>query len=129
MLNHALTASWWHCLVARWAFDSPSAPSRAQETNRSRASEGNRKSSQQTGYTQNETMAKVDLTAELLRRWFGDTMLQQPLHIADLQRASVVDLLRLLDYPNDYVPVLTRHEPAIEGQPAAERVDVVDKGR
>jgi hypothetical protein len=23
MLNHAFTASWWHCLVARWAFDFP----------------------------------------------------------------------------------------------------------
>jgi hypothetical protein len=76
----------------------------------------------------NEETAKVDLTAELLRRWFGDAMLQQPMQIADLQRASVVDLLRLLDYPNDYVPVLTRHEPATEGQPATERVDVVDKG-
>jgi hypothetical protein len=32
-------------------------------------------------------------------------MLQQPVQIADLQRASVVDLLRLPDY---YVPVLTR---------------------
>jgi hypothetical protein len=75
----------------------------------------------------NETNAKVNLTAELLRRWFGDAMLQQPVHIADLQRASVVDLLRLLDYPNDYVPVLTRHTSANEGQPAEERVDVVDK--
>lgn len=76
----------------------------------------------------NEERAKVDLSAELLRRWFGDALLQQPMQIADLQRASVVDLLRLLDYPNDYVPVLTRHAPAIEGQPAQERVDVVDKG-
>jgi hypothetical protein len=76
----------------------------------------------------NEAAAKIDLTAEVLRRWFGDAMLQQPMHIADLQRASVVDLLRLLDYPNDYVPVLTRHPPATEGQPATERVDVVDKG-
>ena len=75
----------------------------------------------------NEQRAKVDLTAELLRRWFGDAMLQEPMRIADLQRASVVDLLRLLDYPNDYVPVLTRHAPASEGQPATERVDVVDK--
>jgi hypothetical protein len=75
-----------------------------------------------------EAAAKIDLTAEVLRRWFGDAMLQQPMHIADLQRASVVDLLRLLDYPNDYVPVLTRHAPATEGQPAMERVDVVDKG-
>lgn len=80
------------------------------------------------GVHANERMAKVDLTAELLRRWFGDAMLQQPVHIADLQRASVVDLLRLLDYPNDYVPVLTRHAPATEGQAATERVDVIDKG-
>ena len=55
-------------------------------------------------------------------------MLQLPMHIADLQRASVVDLLRLLDYPNDYVPVLTRHAPDEIGGPARERVDVVDKG-
>ena len=75
-----------------------------------------------------EKAAKIDLTAELLRRWFGDAMLQEPVQITDLQRASVVDLLRLLDYPNDFVPVLTRHAPAGEGQPATERVDVVDKG-
>jgi hypothetical protein len=80
------------------------------------------------GIHKHEEEAKIDLTAEVLRRWFGDAMFQQPVHIADLQRASVVDLLRLLDYPNDYVPVLTRHEPASEGEPATERVDVVDKG-
>jgi hypothetical protein len=79
------------------------------------------------GVHANERAAKVDLTAEILRRWFGDAMLQQPMQIADLQRASVVDLLRLLDYPSDYVPVLTRHEPDAKGQPATERVDVVDK--
>ena len=54
-------------------------------------------------------------------------MLQQPVHIADLRRASVVDLLRLLDYPNDYVPLLTRHESADKGTPAVERVDAMDK--
>ena len=30
----------------------------------------------------------------------------EPQHIADLQRASVVDLLRLLDYPNGTGPGL-----------------------
>jgi hypothetical protein len=74
----------------------------------------------------NESAAKIDLTAEVLRRWFGDAMLQEPMQIADLQRASVVDLLRLLDYPNEYVPVLTRHT-AVAGQVTTERVDVVDK--
>jgi hypothetical protein len=50
--------------------------------------------------------------------------------IADLQKASVVDLLRLLDYPSDYVPVLTRYfQPTATGpqQQAFERVDVLDK--
>jgi Domain of unknown function (DUF4062) len=75
----------------------------------------------------NEGKAKTELTTELLLRWFRDTMLQQPLQIADLQRASVVDLLRLLDYPSDYVPVRTRHQPEKEGDPVLERVDVMDK--
>ncbi len=75
----------------------------------------------------NEEAVKVDLTPELLRRWFRDAMLQQPVHIADLQRASVVDLLRLLDYPSDYVPVLTRHLPEKKGDSASERVDIMDK--
>lgn len=74
-----------------------------------------------------EYAAKMDLTAELLRRWFGDALLQQPVDIADLQRASVVDILRLLDYPNDYVPVLTRHAPTVAGAAVSERIDLVDK--
>jgi hypothetical protein len=75
----------------------------------------------------NEGQAKIQLTTELLLRWFRDTILQQPLRIVDLQRASVVDLLRLLDYPSDYVPVLTRHLPKREGDPVVERVDIMDK--
>lgn len=74
----------------------------------------------------NETVAKIELTVQILRRWFGDAMLQQPLRVADLQRASPVDLLRLLDYPNECVPVLTRHTPA-PGGTTTERIDVVDK--
>jgi hypothetical protein len=79
------------------------------------------------GQHNQELVAKVDLTPVLLRRWFKDAMLQQPVHIADLERASVVDLLRLLDYPNDYVPVLTRQIPAGANLPAIEVVDVMDK--
>jgi hypothetical protein len=74
-----------------------------------------------------EMSAKVDLTPALLRRWFKDAMLQQPVHIADLERASVVDLLRLLDYPNDFVPVLTRQAPVAIGLSPIEVVDVLDK--
>jgi hypothetical protein len=75
----------------------------------------------------NEDAAKIDLTPELLRRWFREAILEQPVHIADLERASVVDLLRLLDYPGDYVPVLTRRLAEKEGDPVSERVDIMDK--
>jgi hypothetical protein len=74
-----------------------------------------------------ESGVKVDLTAEMLRRWFGDSMLTQALEISDLRRASPVDILRLLDYPNDFVPVLTRHESSADGVLPTRRVDVVDK--
>jgi len=81
----------------------------------------------QLGQHYKEQAAKVDLTPALLRRWFKDAMLQQPVHIADLERASVVDLLRLLDYPNDYVPVLTRQIPVDSSLSPMEVVDVLDK--
>lgn len=74
-----------------------------------------------------EGFVKVDLTPELLRRWFSEAMLQQPVHITDLERASVVDLLRLLDYPNDYVPVITRRALATGNLSVSEQVDVLDK--
>ena len=54
-----------------------------------------------------ELKLKVDLTADRLQRWFGDLMLQQAVEVSDLGRASVVDLMRLLDYPSDFVPVLS----------------------
>ncbi|MEX3846239.1 DUF4062 domain-containing protein [Paraburkholderia sp. BR10882] len=73
-----------------------------------------------------EQAVKVDLTAERLRRRFGDAMLQQPIRIADLKRASEVDILRLLDYPNDFVPVVTRVAGTSKGT-YFERVDMVDK--
>jgi hypothetical protein len=74
-----------------------------------------------------ERPEKVDLTPEVLRRWFGEAMLQQAVHITDLGRASVVDLIRVLDYPNDYVPVLTRHDSKGTSGAGVDRVDVIDK--
>jgi hypothetical protein len=78
------------------------------------------------GSSANETKIKIDLTPEILRRWFGEMMLTQPLEIGDLRRASAVDILRLLDYPNDFVPVLTR--PGGDDAPTTSRlVGLVDK--
>jgi hypothetical protein len=78
------------------------------------------------GSSANEMKVKIDLTPEILRRWFGEMMLTQPLEIGDLRRASAVDILQLLDYPNDFVPVLTR--PGGDNTPTTSRlVGLVDK--
>jgi hypothetical protein len=81
---------------------------------------------------QQEEATKVVLTADLLRRWFGDAMLQQPVHILDLSRATVIELLRILDYPSKFVPVVSRllaqSAPAATGtEQPPEPIQVVDK--
>lgn len=81
---------------------------------------------------QQEEAAKVVLTADLLRRWFGDAMLQQPVYVPDLARASVIDLLRILDYPSEFVPVVSRRAaskaPAVVGVDLpGDPIQVVDK--
>jgi hypothetical protein len=82
------------------------------------------------GDSRQEMSIKVDVTPDLLRRWTGDAMLQQPVRITDLAQASVVDLLRLLDYPNDFVPVVTKRGdllPTMAIESVKESVKVVDK--
>ena len=81
---------------------------------------------------QQEDDAKVVLTEDLLRQWFGDAMLQQPIHVPDLARATVIDLLRILDYPSEFVPVVTRRTApvspaAVEVEPTQDPIQVVDK--
>jgi hypothetical protein len=81
---------------------------------------------------QREEAVKVVLTADLLRRWFGDAMLQQPVRVLDLSRATVIELLRILDYPSEFVPVvshlLASTAPAVTGTgPPPEPIQVVDK--
>jgi hypothetical protein len=71
-------------------------------------------------------MIKIEVTADLLRRWMGDAMLQQPVHITDLAQASVIDLLRLLDYPNDFVPVVIKRSD-LSPTMTPDSVKVVDK--
>jgi hypothetical protein len=73
-----------------------------------------------------EAACKIVLNQELLRRWFGDAMLQQPVLITDLAQASVVDILRMLDYPSNYVPVVCTRTNE-KSTPTPEPVKVVDK--
>ena len=72
-----------------------------------------------------ERAVKIDLTRDRLRQWFGDAMLEQAVEVRDLRRASIVDLIRVIDYPNDFVPVLSEPLP-LSDEPVGV-VDVIDK--
>jgi hypothetical protein len=61
-----------------------------------------------------------------LQRWFGGALLSTAVPIADLGRASVVDLLLLVSYPSELVPVSTSRE-VLPGASRHAVVDVVDK--
>ncbi len=73
-----------------------------------------------------ESQAQKTASAELLQRWFGGSLLSSAVPIADLNRASVVDLLLLVSYPCELVPVATSPEPS-SGQGRRSVIDVVDK--
>jgi hypothetical protein len=81
---------------------------------------------------QHEDDAKMVLTTELLRTLFGDAMLQQPVYVSDLARATVIDLLRILDYPSEFVPVVSRRagstaQAESKVEPPKDPIQVVDK--
>lgn len=73
-----------------------------------------------------EAQAQRTASVDLLARWLGGAMLDSAVAIPDLGRASVVDLLLLVSYPSDLVPVSTTRTQIVGGfaQPV---VDVVDK--
>jgi hypothetical protein len=53
-----------------------------------------------------EESAKVEVTRANLLRWFAESIITQPIRIESIERASPLDLMRLFDYPGDFVPVI-----------------------
>lgn len=58
------------------------------------------------GGIQPELVAKVDVTRANLGRWFQDSIITSPIRVDNIERASPLDLIRLFDYPGDFVPVI-----------------------
>lgn len=53
-----------------------------------------------------EPLAKVDVTGANLVRWFQDSIITSPIRVDNIERASPLDLIRLFDFPGDFVPVI-----------------------
>jgi hypothetical protein len=71
-----------------------------------------------------EYSLKVDVTPANLVRWFEDSIVTSPIRVDNIERASPLDLIRLFDYPGDFVPVIVG-----QGDQASEqsRSHVIDK--
>jgi hypothetical protein len=53
-----------------------------------------------------EEAVQMTVTRAGLVRWPGDGMLTGAVRVVDPDQTTVLDLLRVLDYPNEYVPIV-----------------------
>lgn len=53
---------------------------------------------------------KSMVTRPNLASWFGDAMLTGAIDVDELGQATLIDLIRIIAYPNDFVPVRARRE-------------------
>jgi len=51
------------------------------------------------------------VTAPNLKLWLGEALQTTVVQLEDLEMASAVDLLRIMDYPNDFVPISDGRNP------------------
>jgi len=61
---------------------------------------------EQPGQWVKEEAVQMSVTKTALAQWLGDGMLTGAVQVADPDRTTVLDLLRVIDYPNDYVPIV-----------------------
>jgi hypothetical protein len=71
-----------------------------------------------------EGSVQLTVSEANLQRWFGDSMITSPIRVDDLSAVSALDLIRLLDYPSSFVPVLSGGESRTPTTP--EKVNVID---
>jgi hypothetical protein len=71
-----------------------------------------------------ERAAMYCVTAANLARWFPDALLTNPLRLQRVDPASPLDLVRIFDYPGDFVPVIVEQAVAETEQ---QRCHVIDK--
>lgn len=62
-----------------------------------------------------------------LRLWLGESLLETPVAVDDLEAASAIDLLRILDYPNDFVPVTSRRAPGEQAVQLVNKRELTDR--
>ena len=72
-----------------------------------------------------ESQRTFTVTRANLNQWFKEAMLTHPLSLDQADQASPLDLVRIFDYPGDFVPVVVGQGSAATQQ---RRSYVIDKG-
>jgi Domain of unknown function (DUF4062) len=81
---------------------------------------------EQEGQSVMEQAVQMTITRAALVRWLGDGMLTSAVRVVDPDQTTVLDLLRVLDYPNEYVPIVA--EPVASNKKAVNtRLRVINK--
>ncbi len=75
-----------------------------------------------------EQAVQMTVTRPSLVRWLGDGMLTGAVQVVDPDKPTVLDLLRMLDYPNEYVPIVAEAAPAnVRRTPVSTPLRVINK--
>jgi hypothetical protein len=74
--------------------------------------------------TTRERELQVTVSRANLRLWFSESLLTNPLSLTRVNPASPLDLVRIFDYPGDFVPVIVGQDETSSQQ---SRCHVIDK--
>lgn len=77
--------------------------------------------------TKPEFEIRHEVGGQHLADWFGEAIMQRPLQIKDISRPTPVELALVLNYPHEFVPVLTDDEESPD-KGAASAIRVVEQG-
>jgi|SRR5215468_6629371 len=83
---------------------------------------------EQPNQTVKERAVQITVSRAALARWLGDGMLGGGVRVADPDQTTVLDLLRVLDYPNEYVPLVAEPTTSNVGRPPVQtQLRVINK--
>jgi hypothetical protein len=80
-------------------------PSRPNPRSRSRATRSRRQPAEQ-DIVVHEREIQIPVIRSNLARWFPELLMTNPLSVARVSPASPLDLVRIFDFPGDFVPVI-----------------------
>jgi hypothetical protein len=58
-----------------------------------------------------EQAIQKPVTLANLRLWLGGDLITTPVQVENIETATVLELMRILDYPDAFVPLVARAEP------------------